>query len=249
MRHLSPFFLVLLLSLTSCTTYQYVRLQSDLPYKTDGNQFYFEDDDLFVAYDFNGSGMPVFLYLENTGSRDVYLDLSRSLFLENNQIVRDLMLKESTTSIGTGPYGSWVEYGNRWRDKEVVMIPPGKILKLKYRPYHVGFEKQKKSTAVERAVKMPGANGNISYKQADYGSIRDFEIQLLLANNRDFENQWTLSAHFKPDLTFFTSSAPDEFLGGRNANVYHTQETKGQAWLPVLLVGFGTLLLLSVASM
>ncbi len=238
MYRLNPLLLLLFIGMTSCTTYNYVRLDSDLPQKAEGEQYYYDSEDIFIAYDFNGDAMPIFLYMENTGNRDVYLDLSRSMFLENDQIVKDLMIEEKTTTIGVDPYyGSWVEYGTRQRSKEVVLIPPGKILKLKYQPYLVSFDNARKQTGTQRLIKSPESGAYMSYKETQSPPSRSFEIRLVFANDRDFRDEWIIASHFDADRMFYTEAPPNAFVGGKNANMFYTSQTKGTGVFGAILGG------------
>src|SRR5690554_5710157 len=87
--HFLYLFTLLFIGLTSCTSYQYVSLKSDLDQTTLSKHYYYQDDKVYVDFDFSGANFPTNIYLENIGSKPLYLDLERTLFLENDVILRN----------------------------------------------------------------------------------------------------------------------------------------------------------------
>ncbi|NBC83178.1 MAG: hypothetical protein GVY19_07325 [Bacteroidetes bacterium] len=124
--------LSLILIATGCTKYQYVWLQSDLPQQNQ-QEFVNENDTLRIVYRYNGIDCPVKIDIYNKLSTPVYVDLSQSAIIIDNDI---LPLWNGNNRITGQIQGSGIEWtetysefsgdfqgGSQWYDA-IRFIPP-----------------------------------------------------------------------------------------------------------------------------
>lgn len=86
MRLLSITLIVLsLLGFSSCTTYQYITLDSFETVKDTSKSFTWENDTLQVAYNFNGKNGPVAMTLANKLDKPLYVNWKKSALIRDGQ--------------------------------------------------------------------------------------------------------------------------------------------------------------------
>jgi len=76
---------LLIVAMSSCSTYQYVTLSSPQVPKNDKNEFIFENDTMKLVYNFHGEGGPMNLTVYNKTSQPLYVDWKKSALIEGNQ--------------------------------------------------------------------------------------------------------------------------------------------------------------------
>jgi len=74
-------YIVVLVSLTSCQTYQYLSLTGTNIAQDSNNQFVAENDTLLVQYNFNGHNGPVKISVYNKTSIPIYIDWKKSAII------------------------------------------------------------------------------------------------------------------------------------------------------------------------
>ena len=79
---------IVVLLMSSCSAYQYVSVESDLP-RDEKQNFVFENDTVALAYTFTGQGFPIKISIFNKLPQPVYVDLTRSIIVMNGQQLND----------------------------------------------------------------------------------------------------------------------------------------------------------------
>jgi hypothetical protein len=190
-----------LLVLSSCTNYQYVRLTSDLPKTEDTGHYYASDSLVYADFDFNGDYFPVKLYFLNESEGEVELDLTKSVFLENDVVVSNAykLLRDAN---------------------EEVSVPAGKAVAFEFFPYRSFYQKDLKAQSgyVElhsgaKRVMVSGLNPK--------GEGRSFEIHLIYRGGTKMQDEFVLKAEFKEDFIYFSEREPVNFPGGTEPDVYY----------------------------
>jgi hypothetical protein len=103
-----------MLMLASCTTYQYVTLDSPQIQKNDKREFVWENDTLRLTYNFHGKNGPLNLTVLNKTDQPLYIDWKRSalirdgqsLSLFDNTVLLSGNLSTSTYRVSRGISGS-----------------------------------------------------------------------------------------------------------------------------------------------
>ena len=84
LRRAFPLAGIVLLLMSSCSAYQYVSVESNLP-RDEKQNFVFENDTVALAYTFAGQGFPIKISIFNKLPQPVYVDLARSIIVMNGQ--------------------------------------------------------------------------------------------------------------------------------------------------------------------
>lgn len=74
-----------LLSLSSCSTYQYITLDSPQLPKNDKNQLTFENDTLRLTYNFTGKGGPLNVKIYNKTDQPLYVNWKKSALIRDER--------------------------------------------------------------------------------------------------------------------------------------------------------------------
>lgn len=82
MRYIIPL-VILAASLSSCSRYQYMTLNSSQLNKNDQHQFVFENDTIRLTYDFSGSDGPISVNVYNKTNQPLYVNLKKSALIRN----------------------------------------------------------------------------------------------------------------------------------------------------------------------
>ena len=82
MRYIIPL-VILVASLSSCSRYQYMTLNSSQLNKNDQNQFVFENDTIRLTYDFSGSDGPISVNVYNKTNQPLYVNWKKSALIRN----------------------------------------------------------------------------------------------------------------------------------------------------------------------
>lgn len=78
---------VFLLSLTACSTYQYMTLDSPQLRKNDKNQLILENDTLRLTYNFQGKGGPISINIYNKSDQPLFVNWKKSALIRNEQSI------------------------------------------------------------------------------------------------------------------------------------------------------------------
>jgi len=82
MRYIIPL-VFLAASLSSCSRYQYMTLNSSQLSKNDQHQLVFENDTIRLTYDFSGSNGPISVNVYNKTSQPLYVNWKKSALIRN----------------------------------------------------------------------------------------------------------------------------------------------------------------------
>jgi len=74
--------IVVIIFITSCTSFQYITMESDLP-KSQYNDFFFENDTIQIVYSFDGSDCPINLNIYNKLKKPLYINWDKSAIVIN----------------------------------------------------------------------------------------------------------------------------------------------------------------------
>ena len=97
-------YFVLLVSLSSCKTYQYLSLTGTNIAQDSSHQFVAENDTLFLQYNFNGHNGPVKISVYNKTSMPIYIDWKKSAIIFGDKAYSyyspTLQLSGNTSTVG-----------------------------------------------------------------------------------------------------------------------------------------------------
>ncbi len=227
------------LFLISCSSYQYVSLKSEAPKTEKSNHYYYETDDLYIDFSFSGSQFPIDIYIENMGDEDLYIDLSRSLFIEDRAVISSFITSPYTNhSSSIDLYGDGVVDMEIPADPEYLFIPPGVHAKMVYRVFHWTPDKYYKQNGEFNS--RPGKDGYSTAERVytfGEGEGPKYEVHIRLANNKEMEDELVLSFPFTPDKVITTSQPPSNFAGFGADTFHHSlQNNTGSTVLSLLLL-------------
>ena len=191
--------------LAACTNYQYVHLTSDLPKTADTEHYYLSDSLVYIDFDFNGNQLPVKIYFLNESQIPVYFDLTETLFFENGSLI------QSAYGLAKGALD------------EKILIPAGKGAAFQFRPYMSSrtpfLKKKSKHVEISNGIRKESATGA---KMEEQG--RRFEIFISYITGDEKEITTSLSAKFKEDYVYFTTSKPEFFPSGSSPYCYYIED-------------------------
>ncbi len=75
---------IILTSLSSCTSYQYAMLESNLP-QSQHKDFFFENDTLQIVYSFEGNNCPLKIDIYNKLNKPLHINWAQSAIITNGQ--------------------------------------------------------------------------------------------------------------------------------------------------------------------
>lgn len=78
---------VFLLTLSACSTYQYMTLDSPQLQKNDKNQLILENDTLRLTYNFEGKGGPISIHIYNKTDQPLFVNWKKSALIRNEQSI------------------------------------------------------------------------------------------------------------------------------------------------------------------
>ena len=203
------FSIAIILSLSSCTTYQFTTLKSDLEKVEGTNNFYYQDSLVRFDFDFWGQNFPTSIIVENTGDNDLFLDLSRTLFLKNNVIVSDAVPKVQGVISGfvqdTGNIQAYTETSS---SENTVYIPTGKKIELNYSIFSFPFSKEIRSKSTHVTER-----GYVEYTPYIFpqNSAPQYSIRFYFRNLETDKEGYAIECSFWPDMVITKSISPKKF--------------------------------------
>lgn len=243
--------------LSSCSSYQYVRLSSSMA-STDKNEFVFENDTLAVVYSFDGYACPVNITIYNKLSTPLYVDWIRSSAIVNGRTLgywRDEM-KIDVASYGytthwseTTSTTSSLSSGVISRDYQLTFIPPNAYITVV--PVYI----QRGSIPLSNESMM----GNVSLYTLDgvgngrrYGFDMNstplyFRSYLSLSTTSDFSTPFTLDDQFWASEVITTGVNPSR-LNYSMGNQFYIKTSNGSRRSTTAVVGLLLLGALVVAT-
>lgn len=240
---------LLTILLSSCHSYQYVVLKSDLPKDASAHPvFYHEKNDAVVYFDFYGLDMPIDITIHNDSAEDLYFDLSRSSFLQNGQVVAtgssmQVISRGAQTPILDAHAGNAAP-GTSYPVSQVAYIPPKSHVVIDAYPYLVGYKRHMNFFygLYDHPAPDPGL-ANSQWARLD-GVGSNYEIQLRLARNADLSDAWNAGGKFTESHMYQTSRSPSNFPK-KSGDVYITHHYRaGLATLGWTAALLGVLILI-----
>lgn len=243
----TPLIFICMLGLfTSCTTYQYTLLGSDLPKDQSSEPFYYlEENDVVIYFDFFGYYMPVDITVHNDAEEPLYIDLSGSRFLQNGRSlglvsaqpemndpaglvqVGVVLLTDSTSGIAS--------------PSKVAYLPPGGHFIMRAYPFDV-VHKDLGNWHYNGAPKSNTYSGLRNVKWHDYeGRGQAYGLDLRMSRDNNFQKKWVSEARFREVATYESRKSP-EYFPLKGGDFYVTSEEKDGSGL----LAFFTILGLAV---
>ncbi len=225
-------FALTIVLLTSCNSYQYTLLSSDLMQTTESHHYYIDNDNVYIDFDFSGSNFPISIFVLNVSSKDLYLDLTNTYFLENDIIVASAALppRRDGSDVSNFKEG-WTPDQNR------VLIPPGENIKLLYRAFPLVYNKKIRKHSKRQLYEKYGERYILKYLDIPESAAPTFEISFTFGNSIDFQNAWTESAFFRPGIVFTSLEPPSSFpLKNPNLTYSSIHTEYGNASMSVFLL-------------
>lgn len=218
MKYLA-FFLLIILGLSSCTTYQYIALKSDLEKADNSGDFYYQDSLVRLDFNFWGQNFPVNVAVENIGDSDLYLDLARTLFLENDLIVSNAIQTEKGRISGNIDYmydglyssGTLSAVSETSVPSDVIYIPSGKKIELNYSAFSFPFSKEIRKES-QSSINSPN-NPSHSLERYVYpeNTAPNYGVRFYFIPNDPKAKGHITECTFSPNLVLTGSTPPAEF--------------------------------------
>ena len=227
MKPVLPIILFALLA-TACTRYQYTALKSDLNKNTDDLLYFYSDSNTYIDFAFYGKDFPVHISIENTGSRDLLIDLSKSLFTVNDVIVATAIQNSKTTISGnfigvstdvlsSSNFSTYVTSGSihataiTQNYSDLVYIPSGKKVKLTYRPFSSSYTSDlKKNSPSKVLVSGDSTQYATMYFMSEQVAPR-YGIRLFIVPDSPDASGYPIECEFVPNAVLTTTTPPQKF--------------------------------------
>lgn len=221
------------LSLSSCTSYQYVSMESSAPSTSKSQHYYYETDEVYIDFSFAGSDFPIDIYIENTGDEDLYIDLERSLFIEDDAVINTFLGNQQDVYAPSAK-----------AEPPVLMIPPETHAKMVYRVFHWKPDKYYKQYG-EKNLRVGSDGFTRSEKVYTFqeGEAPEYEVQIRLADNKEMKDEMLLRFPFTPAQVITTSQPPSDFTD-LGASAFHetlVQKSGGGVVSLFLLLGLAAI--------
>jgi len=196
--------ILLAIPLTSCVSYQYVQLSSDLPKTADTGHYYMSDSMAYVDFDFNGVYFPVRVLFLNESKEALVLDLDKSVFIEDGVVLASAnqLIDEDSD--------------------ETVFVPAGKAVEFEFRPFRSGYRRDLKRRAEYVELRAQDRKLMVSGTALE-GEGREFEIHLVYRAGATLDD-YLLRAEFKEEFAYFSQQAPGDFPGGLSPDFYYVSK-------------------------
>jgi len=215
---------LILLAFSSCTSYQYLTLDSPEVQKNDKKEFSWQNDTLRLTYNFHGEGGPVSLTVFNKTDKPLYVNWKKSALIRDSQAIS---LFNSNVQIG-GNVDSYSYGGKYFRATTgslsasfdlpvgVDLIPPGsyvnKNLQALVQPSAVYTDRFMDNTKPEKMTDFSGASYSYRRYSFDRGSSPlQFKSYLAFVLG-DGEKEFYVSHSFYAQEILLSSEVP-EFFG------------------------------------
>ncbi|NEN23720.1 hypothetical protein G3O08_09430 [Cryomorpha ignava] len=218
----------LIISLSSCTSYQYVSLKSELDQTTESKHYYYQEN-VYVDFDFSGANFPMSIFLENIGSEPLYLDLEKTLFLENDVILRNGIPGN------TGNISTFIKYegqvsGVKSSDEypNILYIPSGEKISMFYDVFGFPYNEVVKLNSTPKKERVEGYNYRVKSLELPKNQSPDYEIDFYFYTDSTHEDGYDVIATFWPDKIYTKNTKPTEFPF-RNPNTFHTSQVNEAA--------------------
>lgn len=214
----------IILGLSSCTSYQYVSLKSELKQTEKSNHYYYQDENVYVDFDFSGPNFPVSIFLENTGIEPLYLDLEKTLFLENDVILRNA-IPGNTGNISTfkqyeGQVSGVVSVDD---DNYILAIPAGEKILMTYPVFGFPYSELVKMNSTLKTEIVSGYSYRIKSLQLPQNKAPNYEVDFYFYTDSTLKNGYDVITTFWPAKIYTQNKQPSEFPL-KSPNIFYTSK-------------------------
>ena len=230
MRHLI-LSLIIIVSLGSCASYQYVTLNSDQMPKNQRKELTWESDTLRVSYNFSGAGGPVTLKIFNKTDKPLYIDWNRSAIVRDGHASSlanpNVQFDGSILSYGRGSgYSNFS--GSFTLPEGINLVPPGSDISKSVQQFveasPIGGQFLPDSTRVQKGIHTDGSSYTFKRYSFDAaGSPLQFHSFLTFVLGNSDKAVFTLSHSFYAKEVILTKEEPEYYYsyvqGGDNMYV------------------------------
>jgi len=201
---------------SSCVSYQHITLDSDQPIEENTSRYYVDSDGVRISFDFNGFHFPVVARIYNFTDSVVFVDLVASSFTVNGQVVANAknskVVRYSSTT-DSYEIGEWEFHRTNGRaiippDKDLVAIPPNGNARLINYPFKAVYDPQKRMGYTEMDTIIIGSIARKSKRYDFSDKSRILGANYFICFNRDWTNARMISANFKEESLYNSSSSP-----------------------------------------
>jgi len=231
----------LIIALSSCKSYQYVNLESNLNQTTKTKHYYHQDENVYIDFDFSGADFPMSIYVENIGSDTLYFDLSKTLYLVNDVIVRDAVpSNEGRIVVYQDKFGSDVGVSEMDTNQNVLIIPSGEKLKMYFNGFLFPYDKKLKKSMQAERVESGGKIYYVNSTEISDNQSPDYQIDFYFSTDSNFENGYDVVCVFSPESVYSDSRKPQNFPIKDPTIFYTSYESQaGGAIATIAVLGIG----------
>ncbi len=231
--------------LSGCTNYQYVSLQSNLPKHETTGSYYIADEKVMIEFDFRALNFPVKSYISNISDSSVYLDLTSSVFIENERIMNNAV---GNTTISTQGYmvhyeGSSDIYlsGSISNSAQFIHIPPNTYKVLESKPFSAGYYEQLPFYSDYESISSEKRTFSVK-RHPFFGTGSKYGILYRFSPNKDGTDYWDVLAEFS-ESHVYTSDMPPSKFPKYTADTYVVSATNGGGGVIAFFLMVGLVLL------
>jgi len=128
--------LLLLLTFSSCTSYQYLTLNSTEMPKNDRKEFYWENDTMRLTYNFHGEGGPVTMTVFNKTDKPLFVNWKKSALIRSGEsfslLDHNVQITGGYSGLSSGGRLLQASSGNIYASFElpegINLVPPGTFI-------------------------------------------------------------------------------------------------------------------------
>lgn len=232
---------LILCALSSCTSYQYVKLQSNLEQTTKSKHYYHQDENVYLDFDFSGANLPMSIFVENVGKDTLYLDLARTFYLVDDVIVRNAIPdNEGRIRVHQDYHGQVTGITELETNPNVLIIPRGEKLKIYYNGFQFPYDKELKRKSRSTRVNSGGNYIYLNKLDISKNENPDFEVDFFFSTDSKFLKGYDVVCVFTPQLVFTDTRKP-QYFPFKEPTIFYTSHASnaGGAIATTLVIGIG----------
>jgi hypothetical protein len=232
---------IIMLLLSSCSTYEYLRVASPGMTSNDNKDLVWENDTVRLSYSFHGKNGPMKLSIYNKTGKPLFIDWKRSALIRDRQSVSlfDSRVDWSGNSSGVSfsvarqvAYNKGVYSGTMNLPEGIEMVAPQAYINKDLFSVYAGPELELlDSTTVnslppQKTIRSSD-NFDVKYRSIDYSTTASpvqFSMYLtfVLGNDNDGKGAFSLTHAFYISSIMQSDSRPDDFpLYGKEGNQFY----------------------------
>jgi hypothetical protein len=248
----STILVLIVLSLCSCTRYQYVAIDSNLP-RNQQNEYLVENDSMRITYNFQGWEGPLNINIENKGDKPFYINWQKSAVILDGKKYSLWQDRTDIQGIGSDITLRWNNFyssgvsdfqGVLYRDEQVSFIPPHSSINMTPVNLRTNFIPRSNEVPVAR-TSLPTREGRVNAKlqlfEPDNSPVK-FRSFLTLSSDQNFNNPVYLD-----DLFWISSVTESHSSPGKVTylpeNQYYLRQTTGFGSFTIGVVAITTIVL------